>query len=155
MSEFAEIGARLLVVFDGRCGFCNASVRWLARRDGHDRLRFAPAEAPRVAALLSRHGLGAAAFAEGAGTLLVVREAGGDGEQLLLRSDAVAALLAELPGAWPAVAAVLRGVPRPLRDCGYRIVARLRYRLGGRLEACPLPTARERDKFLTSAGAAE
>ncbi|MDR3451739.1 MAG: DCC1-like thiol-disulfide oxidoreductase family protein [Rhodoferax sp.] len=155
MSEFTEIGARLLVVFDGRCGFCNASVRWLARRDGHDRLRFAPADAPRVGALLGRHGLGAAAFAEGAGTLVVVREAGGEDELLLSRSDAVATLLAELPGAWPAVAAVLHAVPRPLRDGGYRIVARLRYRMGGRLEVCPLPTEREREKFLASAGPAE
>jgi len=154
VNEFAEIGPRLLVVFDGKCGFCNAAVRWLARRDGRDRLRFTPADSQRVAALLDRHGLGAAAFAEGAGTLVVVREAGGADERLLVRSDAVAALLAEFPGAWPAVGVVLRAVPRPLRDLGYRWVARVRYRLGGRVLACPLPTEREREKFLSFDGTA-
>jgi predicted DCC family thiol-disulfide oxidoreductase YuxK len=151
VSEFAEIDARLLVLFDGRCGFCNAAVRWLARRDGHDRLRFAPSDLPRVAALLDRNGLGAVSFALRPSTLIVVRDAGGEGELLLLRSDAVLALLDEMPGYWPAVAAVLRPIPRPLRDFGYRSAARVRYLLGGRLEACPLPTAREKAKFLSPA----
>jgi predicted DCC family thiol-disulfide oxidoreductase YuxK len=151
VAEFADIDRRLLVLFDGRCGFCNAAVRWLARRDVRDRLRFAPSESPRVAALLDRNGLGAVSFALRPSTLIVVREPGGEGELLLLRSDAVLALLRELPGPWPSVAVVLRPIPRSLRDFGYRSVARVRYLLGGRLEACPLPSAREKAKFLSPA----
>ena len=78
-----------------------------------------------------------------ASTLVVVH-----GERVLVRSEAVAAALQELPGLWPAVAKGLRAVPLPVRDAGYRVVARVRYGLGGRLEACPLPTEAEQAKFL-------
>jgi len=57
-------------------------------------------------------------------------------------------LLRELPSPWPAAAAALRLVPRPLRALGYRLVARWRYRIWGRLESCPLPTTEERERFL-------
>ncbi len=143
MMEQAGLGGRVLVVFDGRCGFCTASVRWLARRDRHDRLRFVAAEDKRVGALLDRHGLGAVQFTARPSTLVVMRRG-----RALVRSEAVAAALEELPGAWPGVAAVLRAVPRPVRDAGYMAVAGIRHRLGGRLKACPLPTETERGKFL-------
>jgi predicted DCC family thiol-disulfide oxidoreductase YuxK len=141
-----EIGDRLLVVFDGRCGLCNRSVRGLVRRDREDRLRFVAAESAKVAGLLERHGISAAGL--GAETILVVRDAGGAGERILSRSEAVLAVLGELPGCWPKVAAALRWIPRPVRDLGYRLVARWRYRFWGRLASCPVPAAEERARFL-------
>jgi predicted DCC family thiol-disulfide oxidoreductase YuxK len=58
------------------------------------------------------------------------------------------ALLSELPRPWPAIAAALGWIPRLLRDLGYRLVARWRYRIWERLESCPVPTAEERERFL-------
>jgi predicted DCC family thiol-disulfide oxidoreductase YuxK len=57
-------------------------------------------------------------------------------------------MLRQLPRPWPAVAAVMAWIPHRLRDLGYRLVARYRYRIWGRLETCPIPTARERERFL-------
>ena len=74
--------------------------------------------------------------------------AGGLAERVLARSEAVLALIAELPRPWPVVARVLGWIPRPVRDLGYRLIARWRYRIWGRLENCPLPTAGERNRFL-------
>lgn len=148
MSDFAEPGGRLLVLFDGRCGLCNRAVRWFLRRNRLDRLLFAPSESPKVAGLLARHGIGRASAETGPQTILVVRDAGGPAEQLLARSDAVLALLGQLPSPWPAVGAALGWIPRPLRDLGYRLIARWRYRIWGRLKSCPLPSAEEREKFL-------
>jgi len=141
-----ESGVRLLAIFDGQCGLCNRAVRWLIRRDRRDRLRFEAFDAPAVAGLLARHGIGAA----GAGpeTILAVRDAGGPSERLLARSDAVLALLRELPQPWPFVSTGLRWIPRPARDFGYRWIARWRYRIGGRLKSCPIPTVGERERFL-------
>ncbi|HVZ82899.1 MAG TPA: DCC1-like thiol-disulfide oxidoreductase family protein [Terracidiphilus sp.] len=134
---------QLLVLFDGHCGFCNASIRWFLRRDRHGRLRFAPADDPRVTGILARHGL-----APDPSSILVVRNAGTPLEEVLVRSNAALTLLRELPQPWPSVAATLRLVPRPLRDLVYRLIARLRYRLGPRLAACPIPTPAERARFL-------
>jgi predicted DCC family thiol-disulfide oxidoreductase YuxK len=78
----------------------------------------------------------------------VVRDPGGGTESLLERSDGVMAILEELPRPWAAVAGALRWIPRWLRDFVYRLIARWRYRIWGRLESCPVPTAEERGRFL-------
>jgi predicted DCC family thiol-disulfide oxidoreductase YuxK len=39
-------------------------------------------------------------------------------------------------------------IPLPLRNLGYRLIARFRYMLFGKHEACRLPTPAERDRFL-------
>ena len=138
----------MLVIFDGHCGLCNGSVRWFLVRDRKDRLRFVPSESPKVAEILRRHGVNMSTEPAGPDTILVVRDPGGPTERLLERSDGVMAMLEELPRPWPAVAAVLRWIPRGLRDFVYRLIARWRYRIWGRLESCPLLTAEERRRFL-------
>jgi predicted DCC family thiol-disulfide oxidoreductase YuxK len=153
VSNFTELGDRLLVIFDGRCGLCNRAVRWFLVRDRLDRLRFVASESPKVAELLAKHGLGAPdadpEIKSGSPlrTILVVLDPGGPAERILRRSDAVMALLWELPRPWPAVAVALRWILRPVRDLGYRLIARWRYRIWGRLESCPIPTAEERTRF--------
>jgi predicted DCC family thiol-disulfide oxidoreductase YuxK len=135
----AQLDGRLLVVFDGHCGFCNRSVRWLLRRDSRDRLRFAPSSHPAIASLLSSH-----RFTD-PDTLLVFLSAGASP---LTRSSATLACLRQLPGPWPALAAFSSLIPRPLRDLGYRFIARVRYRVWGRYDVCPIPTEAERSHFL-------
>jgi predicted DCC family thiol-disulfide oxidoreductase YuxK len=148
VSGVDAIGDRLLVIFDGHCGFCNASVLWFLRRDRHDRLRFVPSESAKVSSLLARHGWAATDLASGSSTILVVRGFGGENERVFTRSAAGRELLGELPQPWQAVGVVFGWVPRQLRDFGYRLVARWRYRIWGRLETCPVPTAAERERFL-------
>jgi predicted DCC family thiol-disulfide oxidoreductase YuxK len=148
MNNLAELGDRLLVIFDGHCGLCNRAVQWLLQRDRRDRMRFAGAESPQAAGLLARHGVGAPDPESGPATILVVRDAGGPAEQVLARSEAVLAVLRELPRPWPAIAALLGWIPRQMLDLVYRLIARWRYRIWGRLENCPLPTAEARTRFL-------
>ncbi|MGA3262681.1 MAG: DCC1-like thiol-disulfide oxidoreductase family protein [Terracidiphilus sp.] len=141
-------GDRLLVVFDGHCVLCNRTVRWFLRRDQRDRLRFVASESAKLAELLARHGIGKEESGSQPDSILVVQDAELPAEKLLVRSDAMVAMLSELPRPWPAVAVVLRWIPRPARDLGYRLIARWRYRIWGRLENCPLPAAGERERFL-------
>jgi predicted DCC family thiol-disulfide oxidoreductase YuxK len=148
VSDFADLGVRLLVIYDGRCGFCNRSVRWFLRRDRHDRLRFIPSESPRVADLLVRHSLPAFDSPASSDTMVVVRNPGTPAEQIYLRSDAAAALLAELPHQWLFLGGFFRLIPRPIRDLGYLLIARIRYRVRGRYDTCPIPTPAERAHFL-------
>jgi predicted DCC family thiol-disulfide oxidoreductase YuxK len=143
-TDFPGLEGRLLVVYDGHCGFCNRSIRWFLVRDRHDKLRFAPSESPMVAALLNRHGINALA----PNTILVVESADSPQERVFSRSGAVIALLQHLGAPWPFAAALLKLIPSFIRDLGYTIVARLRYRIAGRFETCPLPTAEERRHFL-------
>jgi predicted DCC family thiol-disulfide oxidoreductase YuxK len=148
MTDPLQLNGRLLVVFDGHCGLCNRSVRWFLVRDRRDQLRFTPSQSEPVADLLARHGLSTNDALTGPTSILVVRNAGSLSEQVHLRSRAVLAILAELPRPWPVIAAVLRWIPRPLLDLAYRVVARWRYRIWGRLDTCPVPTPEERARFL-------
>jgi len=148
VSDLPKLGRRLLVVYDGHCGFCDKTVRWCLRRDRLDRLRFAPSESPSVAALLARHGFSFSDSPSGPDTLLVIRNTGGASEQILLRSDATISILAALPRPWPAVAILFTWIPRSVRDLGYRFIARIRNRIWGRFDVCPLPTPAERAHFL-------
>lgn len=161
-AEFPQLEDRLLVLYDGQCGLCNHSIRWLLRRDRRDRLRFAPSNDPAVQPILLRHGYQPANQADcrqassGSGvsseaapdTILVLRHVGTRLEDLLVRSNAILACMRVLPQPWPVVPAILRLVPRPLRDSAYRLIARWRYRIWGHYQTCPIPTAEERQHFL-------
>ena len=68
--------------------------------------------------------------------------------RVLVRSEAVLAVMRHLGGPWKALAAIGRLVPRISRDALYRIVARYRYQVFGREQACLLPTPEQRARFL-------
>jgi predicted DCC family thiol-disulfide oxidoreductase YuxK len=125
--------------FDGVCGLCNRTVRFLLRHDRHDRLRFAPLQGTTARCLLPPLG----GRPEDLDTIYVVTSDG----RLLERSRAVLFAATALGGGW-ALLGVLRLVPRPLADWLYRWVARIRYRVFGHLEACSIPTPEERSRFL-------
>jgi len=148
VDELGEMGDRLVVVFDGHCGFCNGSVRWFLRRDHEDRLRFVASNSPKVSELLARHGMGTQGLGAEPNSVVVVRDLGDATERVFMRSDAAREMLRELPQPWRFAGILLGWVPRPVRDFGYRLIARWRYRIWGRLESCPLPTTQERAHFL-------
>ena len=147
MKEMDVIGNRLLVVYDGHCCLCNGWVRWLLRHDRRDRLRFVASVSPAVAQLIERH----ADLLEPNGTpdtVLVFRNPLQINEQLWRRFAGELVSLRELPPPWPAVAMVLGWIPDLLCDPAYKLIARWRYHIWGRLESCPLPTVEERARFL-------
>jgi predicted DCC family thiol-disulfide oxidoreductase YuxK len=148
VTDLSHLDGRLLVIFDGSCGFCNRSVRWFLKRDRGDRLRFVASGSPAIAVLLGRIPFEGLRDAGNLGTLVVVRHPSGPDQQVFVRSDAVQVLMRELPRPWPSIARWLGAIPRPVRDLGYDLVARHRYRILGRTPVCPLPTTDERRHFL-------
>jgi predicted DCC family thiol-disulfide oxidoreductase YuxK len=139
------LAGRVLVVFDGQCGLCSRTVRWLLRRDRHNRLRFLAAESPRAVTFVARSGI-ANSPGSRPSTIVAVHAAETPSERIFSRSEAVRTILRELPQPWPFVAAALGLVPRPLRDLAYQLIARLRHRLGPR--SCPAFTPAQRQRFL-------
>jgi predicted DCC family thiol-disulfide oxidoreductase YuxK len=61
------------------------------------------------------------------------------GGKVFMKSDAALTVLSQLPGwRW---ARALFAVPKPLRDVVYSLVARNRYRIFGKYDACFVPDA--------------
>lgn len=115
-----------VLLFDGECALCNGVVAMLLRRDRRGALRFATLQSAVGQAWLKAHGLPAGDF----DSLVLVLDWEAAGPGFLLRTDGLVAAL-EAAGGSAGLAALLRILPRPWRDAGYRIVARLRRRIFG------------------------
>jgi predicted DCC family thiol-disulfide oxidoreductase YuxK len=126
-----------IVLYDGECGLCNRSVKFLIKRDG-GQLYYAPLQGETAAALRTQH-------PEIPTTLESVVLV--DGGKVRLRSKAFlyGAKFLTAPWRW---AYYLRWLPAFLLDLGYRVIARVRYRVWGKYDTCQLPTTDERAKLL-------
>jgi predicted DCC family thiol-disulfide oxidoreductase YuxK len=133
-----------LMLYDGVCGLCDRVVQFVLARDHDDRFRFAPLQGPTAARVLARHGIDAGDL----DTFHLVLDVGRPTERVVSRGRGAAVTLKRLGGAWRALGVVLAVLPRPLVDLGYRMVARVRYRVWGRADQCVLPSPQQRAKFL-------
>ncbi len=129
-----------LVFFDGYCGMCNRFVDWLLRQPSRCHFRFAPRQGAAFRTLAILH-----PWLEHCDSIIYLPP----GSSLpLVRSDAVMGILQETGGWRARLASALGIVPKPLRDLGYRVIARLRHHLSRRRTTCRMPTAEERSLFL-------
>ena len=136
-----------LVLYDGVCGLCNNLVHFLLRHDRHARLRFAALQGSLAHELLTRSGLDPLDL----DTVYVVADWRSPNERVLARSRAVIHAAAQLGGTWTLLATIARVIPPPIADIAYRQVARIRYRVFGRYDTCPVPRPEWRDRFPHSA----
>ena len=134
-----------VVLFDGDCGFCNATVRWSIRRDPLARLRFAPLRSATARRAVARADPGTD-FDALPDAIVLADRAG-----VHTASTAVLRMTRHLRLPYPALSLALI-VPRPLRDAAYRAVARHRHRLFGRADECPLPPPGSASRFLDEGG---
>lgn len=126
-----------IVLFDGVCNLCDASVRFIHRHDAAGRFRFAALQSSVGIELRRRHGLPPSLDS-------IVLVADGN---VYERSTAAVRIAGQLR--FPArLLSVFRVVPRFIRDPVYDWVARNRYRWFGRRDVCSLPPEGLRERFL-------
>jgi len=127
------------IYYDGGCGFCHRAIKFVAKRDTTGRFVFAPRHGD-----YARDKLGEACITELPESIVVQRADG----QLLFRSDATAYMLMKLGGGWGLFGKTLSLIPRPIRDLGYRGIARVRKRLSDRpTDVCPVVPEQLKDRF--------
>ena len=128
-----------IIFFDGVCGLCHASVDWVLHRDQRQVFRFAPLQGETARSRL--------AGSPDDTTLLKTVVLCVDGH-VYRKSAAVVRILQRLgPLCWCA-GTLLWMIPRPLRDLGYSVVSRYRYRWFGKKETCRMPDPAERRRLL-------
>jgi predicted DCC family thiol-disulfide oxidoreductase YuxK len=142
-AERAAIHDRHLLLFDGVCALCNNFVRFLIDRDKLARLRFAPLESP-----LGREVLAHFNIHSNPDGVVFITNTLTPAEHLYRRSDAALHALQLTEGPWPRLARAAAILPRPLREFGYTLVARLRFSVFGRYSTCPLPPPEQRSRIL-------
>ena len=135
-----------VILYDGVCGLCNRFVQFILRRDRDAIFRFASLQSAFAASILARHNRNPNAL--DTVYVLVNPDSQPPHDLLLSRSDAAIFILRQLGGMYRLAAFLFRFAPKFLRDSAYNAVARNRYRIFGRSNACPLPSAQDRNRFL-------
>ena len=127
-----------MLLFDGVCNLCNASVQWVLKRDRKGIFKFAALQSKTGQRLLQQLGFSQENF----DTVVLV-----DGEKVFTRSDAPLEIARRLGGFW-SLFSIFRIIPRFIRDAVYDWIARNRYRWFGRKEECMLPRPEWKSRFL-------
>jgi predicted DCC family thiol-disulfide oxidoreductase YuxK len=127
-----------VILFDGVCNLCNASVLFVVRRDPAARFQFAALQSPAATRLL--------ASIPHPGPLpdAIVLV---DGARVYTRSTAALRIARGLTFPWPLLYGFIV-VPRAIRDWVYELVAARRYRWFGKRDECMVPTPELRARFL-------
>jgi predicted DCC family thiol-disulfide oxidoreductase YuxK len=127
-----------VILYDGTCGLCHRSVRWILRHERDTSLQFAPLQGATAAALRVRH----PNIPVDLDSVVLV-----DAGHVHLRSRAFLYTARYLRAPWRWGYA-MRWLPAPLLDLGYRVIAAVRYRLFGRADLCDVPSPAHRVRFL-------
>jgi predicted DCC family thiol-disulfide oxidoreductase YuxK len=135
------VGVRApLILFDGVCNLCNAWVRFVIRRDPVGVFRFAPQQSPKGHSIIEEYMRGAGSLSS---VILI------DDHAIYTESDAILQIVTRLRPPWCWIA-LLRIVPRRIRDAGYHFVVRHRYQWFGRTDVCQVPSTDIRSRFIDS-----
>lgn len=128
-----------IILFDGVCNFCDASVNFVIQRDKRGYFRFAPLQEARGAEIARQYGIDP----ERLETFMLVENG------RAYRKSGGALRVARRLGLPYSLAFALIAVPQFVRDFVYDWFARHRYGWFGKKDACMVPTAEVRERFLT------
>jgi predicted DCC family thiol-disulfide oxidoreductase YuxK len=128
----------ILVLFDGVCNLCNGLVRFIIQRDPAAIFRFASLQSSFGRTQLLKYNLNLDSLF----SLIVIHK-----DKALERSDAALYIAKSLGQPWR-LFFIFRVLPKFLRDGLYDLIARHRYALFGRRNACMIPTPDLKDRFV-------
>jgi len=132
-----------LLLYDGTCGFCHRTVRFVLARDRRATFHFAALQSASAARALAPFG----GRPPDLTTFYLIEDY--RSARAALRSRAGAALVVARSLGWPwRAASALRLLPRSWADAAYHLVARNRHAILGPADTCVVPGPEERARFL-------
>jgi len=126
-----------IVLYDGECSFCNASVQWLIQHDRHAKLKYAAIKGQIGQDLIQKY-----AIPSSVDSIIFINDS-----KAYLYSSAALRLTTYLSGAWP-ILYCLCIIPSCVRDFVYKQFAKRRISWFGKQQACLLPSSDIRKRFL-------
>jgi predicted DCC family thiol-disulfide oxidoreductase YuxK len=134
----ADLPVAPLVLYDGDCGLCARSVRWLLDHELDHDILFAPLQGPTAARARERY----PRIPQSVDSVVYI-----DGGRAHLRSKAMLHAASHLRSPWRWGYA-MRWFPGVILDLAYRVVAAVRHRVWGHADACRVVTPEQRRRFL-------
>ena len=130
-----------IVFYDGYCVLCIKSIDFILSKDTLVAFRFASLQSDFAQKILPEKGYPIANI-KNLSNIVYLRN-----HDIKIKSDAVLSILWDLGGIYK-VSCLVYCLPRVVRDFGYDRLAKLRYRIFGKRDACRVPTPQEMSKFL-------
>lgn len=137
MSEFKPYDKPVLL-YDGVCNLCNWIVKFTIQRDKTGKFLYAALQLEKGQEILKHFGLNTNDF----DSFVLV-----DGNKYYTKSSAALRVMKVMGGAW-SLLYVFIIIPKPIRDFLYNLIAKNRYKMFGRQEACLLPRPEWKSRFL-------
>lgn len=130
-------GQQAIWVFDSQCVLCDGGVQYTLKNERAASIKFVSIQSGEGRDLAAKYDIDP----DDPTTFLFIENG-----QALQKSDAIIALSRHLKG--PArLVALVKPVPKGLRDFAYGFIARNRYRMFGRKDTCIIPSAETRHRF--------
>ena len=127
-----------IILFDGICNFCNRTINIILKYDKVAHFQFAASQSNAAIDIMQAFKIEQIAIAS---VILI------DNEKVYTKTDAVIQIARHLKG-WPRLFRFIKFIPKPIRDCGYDLIAKNRYILFGKKASCMIPDASIRRRFL-------
>jgi predicted DCC family thiol-disulfide oxidoreductase YuxK len=127
-----------IILFDGVCNFCNASINFVIDHDPNKHFKFAPLQSEIGQEILRKFNKNTSDF----DSVILLKN-----NQLYQKSDAALEITKHLSGFWKHLS-IFNVLPISFLNFFYDIIARNRYRIFGKADSCRMPTPELRERFL-------
>lgn len=140
MMEIADLPKdKKIILFDGVCNLCNASVQFVIRRDRKDIFRFVPLQTELGLKIIQHLGIDP----KNTDSIVLYEP----GKAYYYKSEAAIEIIKEFGGLYTLLR-ILTVFPKSLSNFVYDFVAKNRYRWYGKQENCMMPLPEVAAKFL-------
>ena len=127
-----------IILFDGVCNFCNASINFVIDHDPDNHFKFAPLQSEIGQDILTQFNKNTKDF----DSIILLKD-----NQLYQKSEAALEITKHLSGFWKYLS-VFKVLPTFFLNFFYDIIAKNRYRIFGKADSCRMPTPELRERFL-------
>jgi predicted DCC family thiol-disulfide oxidoreductase YuxK len=125
-----------IVLFDGVCNFCNQWVVFILKRN--KTIHFASLQSPFGQSITKNLD----SKLQNLDTMILIHHS-----KIYTQSDASIRTLAAI-GIWYKIIYVFLIIPKPIRDFGYMLIAKNRYKWWGKKSSCMIPTPDIASRFI-------
>ncbi|MGV8992866.1 MAG: thiol-disulfide oxidoreductase DCC family protein [Flavobacterium sp.] len=129
-----------IILFDGVCNLCNTMVNFVIERDTKDAFKFVALQSETGKAILKKIGL----FDKNIDSIVLYEP----GVAYFYKATAALEVAKSLGGIYSVLGYVLNIFPDSILNFGYDFIAKNRYKWFGKQDACMIPTAELKSKFL-------
>ena len=127
-----------VILFDGVCNLCNASVQFIIKKDSKKNFMFSSLQSDAAQAILLQYNLENLDF----DTIILLEDG-----IIYDRSTAILKIARKLSG-FTKLSYVFIIVPKFIRDFVYKIISKNRYKWFGKRDMCMIPTEELKLRFL-------